>query len=191
MLINFDLSNTKKSNCSEEIIIVKRKLKKAFNTIKEEFGEHLSSINENTNEIQANYEYLCNIDSKIDKINEKLEELQLFMNHIVANDDKKQDKEQVYNHIFLTTREKEVFLALYTMAEEKSPITYKRIARRIALTEFMVREYIINLIEKGIPVIKKYVNHEVYLNIDQKFRHMQARENLVDINESMARRFID
>ena len=191
MLINFDLSNTKKSNDPEEIVKVKRKLKKAFNTIKEEFWEHLSSINENTNEIQANYEYLCNTDSKIDKINEKLEELQLFMNHFVANDDKKQDKEQVYNHIFLTTREKEVFLALYTMSEEKGPITYKSIARRISLTEFMVREYVINLIEKGIPVIKKYVNHEVYLNIDQKFKHMQAKENLVDINESMARRFID
>ncbi|GAG16603.1 unnamed protein product, partial [marine sediment metagenome] len=180
----------KKSNGSKELLIINKELKKAFNTIKEEFEEHLGSVNENTNEIQANYEYLCNIDSKIDKLNEKIDDLQLFIKHIANEKTSKDDKKQVYNHIFLTTREKEVFLALYTMAEEKGPITYKAISRRIGLTEFMVREYVTNLIEKGIPIIKKYVNQEVYLDIDQKFRHMQAKENLVDINESMAKRFV-
>jgi len=188
--IKFNLFDGKKNNGSKELLTINKTLKKAFNRIKEEFEEHLGSINENTNEIQANYEYLCNVDSKIDKLNEKIEDLQLFINRLVAKDDKNHNEEQVYNHIFLTTKEKEVFLALYTMAEEKGPITYKVIARRIGLTEFMVRDYIINLIEKGIPVIKKYVNQEVYLDIDQKFRHMQAKENLVDINESMAKRFV-
>ena len=188
--IKFSLFNGKKSNGSKELLIINKKLKKAFNTIKEEFDEHLGSINENTNEIQANYEYLFNIDSKIDKLNEKIEDLQLFINRLVAKDDKEHNEEQVYNHIFLTTKEKEVFLALYTMAEEKGPITYKAISRRIGLTEFMVREYVLNLIEKGIPIIKKYVNQEVYLDIDRKFRHMQAKENLVEISESMAKRFV-
>lgn len=188
--IKFSLFNGKKSNSSKELLIINKKLKKAFNTIKEEFDEHLGSINENTNEIQANYEYLFNIDSKIDKLNEKIEDLQLFINRLVAKDDKEHNEEQVYNHIFLTTKEKEVFLALYTMAEEKGPITYKAISRRIGLTEFMVREYVLNLIEKGIPIIKKYVNQEVYLDIDRKFRHMQAKENLVEISESMAKRFV-
>jgi len=127
---------------------------------------------------------LCNIDSKIDKLNEKIEEIQLFIKYLANEKNRDDKKKPTHNHIFLTTREKEVFLALYTI------ITYKAISRRIGLTEFMVREYIINLIEKGIPVIKKYVNHEVYLDIDQKFRHMQAKENLVDINESMAKRFV-
>lgn len=190
MLIKLNLSDRKKSNGSKELLTINKNLKNAFNTIKEEFEEHLGSINENTNEIQANYEYLCNVDSKIDKLNEKIEDLQLFINRLVAKDYKKHTEEQVYNHIFLTIREKEVFLALYTMAEEKGPITYKAISRRIGLTEFMVREYVTNLIEKGIPIIKKYVNQEIYLNIDQKFRHMQAKENLVDINESMAKRFV-
>ena len=189
--IIFGLFSRKKSNRSKEVLIINKNLKKAFNTIKEEFEEHLSSINENTNEIQANYEYLCNIDSKIDKLNEKIEGIQLFIKHFTNEKTIDDSKKQDYNHIFLTTREKEVFLALYTMAEEKGPITYKAIARRIGLTEFMVREYIINLIEKGIPVVKRYVNQEVYLDIDQKFRHMQAKENLVDINESMTRKFIN
>ena len=190
MLIKLNLFNGKKNGGSKGLLIINKKLKNAFNTIREEFEEHLGGINENTNEIQANYEFLCNIDSKIDKLNEKIEDLQLFINRLAAKDYKKHNEKQVYNHIFLTTKEKEVFLALYTMAEEKGPITYKAISRRIGLTEFMVREYVTNLIEKGIPVIKKYVNNELYLDIDQKFRHMQAKENLVDINESMAKRFI-
>jgi len=190
ILIIFGLFSRKKSKSSKEALIINKNLKKAFNTIKEEFDEHLSSINENTNEIQANYEYLCNIDSKIDKLNEKIEEIQLSIKHLANEKIADDNKKPAPNHIFLTTREKEVFLALYTMAEEKGPITYKTIARRIGLTEFMAREYVTNLIEKGIPVIKKYLNQEVYLDIDQKFRHMQAKENLVDINESMAKRFI-
>ncbi|MBU1205201.1 MAG: hypothetical protein KJ968_03345 [Nanoarchaeota archaeon] len=188
--IKFSLFNGKKSNGSKELLTINKKLKNAFNTIKEEFEEHLGSINENTSEIQANYEYLCNIDSKIDKLNEKIDDLQLFINRLAVKDYKKHNEKQVYNHILLTTKEKEVFLALYTMAEEKGPITYKAISRRIGLTEFMVRDYVTNLIEKGIPIIKKYVNQEVYLDIDQKFRHMQAKENLVEINESMAKRFV-
>ena len=47
------------------------RLKGVFSDVKEELEDHLTAINENTNEISANYEYLCEIDSKMDKLNER------------------------------------------------------------------------------------------------------------------------
>ena len=55
------------------------KLKATFNKIKEEFEDHLDSINENTNEIHSNYEYMCELDSKIEKVNENLQNLRLSL----------------------------------------------------------------------------------------------------------------
>ena len=40
-------------------------LKSAFNKIKQEIDDHRQSINENTNEIQTNHEYLNVIDAKV------------------------------------------------------------------------------------------------------------------------------
>ena len=66
-IIKLSRDKSKKGNYKIDKATAGRDLKRR---IKEEFDEHLGSINENTNEIQANYEYLCNTDSKIDKLNE-------------------------------------------------------------------------------------------------------------------------
>ena len=69
------------------------KLKATFTKIKEEFEDHLDSINENTNEIHSNYEYLCELDSKIEKLNEKLEEIMMFMQHLSKKSPKSNKQE--------------------------------------------------------------------------------------------------
>ena len=44
-----------------------------FVKIKQEFLEHLDSINQNTNEIQANYEYLKEFETKLEKLRERID----------------------------------------------------------------------------------------------------------------------
>ena len=56
-----------------------KNLKQAFLKIKREFEEHLQAINENTNEIQSNYEYFCEVDGKMDKLAERIEKIQLYL----------------------------------------------------------------------------------------------------------------
>ncbi len=53
-------------------------LQDAFSKIKEEFEDHLTAINQNTTEIQANYGYLSEIDEKIEKICQRLDQIGLF-----------------------------------------------------------------------------------------------------------------
>ena len=49
---------------SDSIEEVNYRLQKAFSQITLEFADHLTSINQNTNEIQSNYESFCELDSK-------------------------------------------------------------------------------------------------------------------------------
>jgi hypothetical protein len=158
--------------------LVSLKVNDAFEQIKEQFEDHLETINENTNEIQSNFEYLCELDRKIDKLSERIDEL----NNIL----KKQNGEKVEEKTFklqpLTTKEKEVFYALYILTENKRYVTYKEIAKRVSYSQNLVASYITNLVEKGIPVVKKYANRIAYLSLDCKFREIQAKENIVGVN---------
>ena len=64
-------------------------IKLAFSEIHDEFQEHLESINENTTEIQSNYTYLCELDNKIAKLNERIDEIHLILANLTAEKKKK------------------------------------------------------------------------------------------------------
>ena len=163
-------------------------LKKAFESIKEEFTEHRESINQNTNEIQSNYEYLCKLETKMDKLTERMDELTLVLtkgNIPYVVETSAPEEKDVINVPKLSVREQEIFLVLYT-AEE--PLTYKSIARKAALNESLVMNYIVALISKGVPLIKRYVNNVVYVILDHEFKQLQAKENLLNINEEITAR---
>ena len=79
-------SNLKEANTTllagkkkDELVVLKSSLNKAFEQVKEQFEDHLESINENTNEIQGNFEYLCELDRKIDKLSEQVEQLNMLI----------------------------------------------------------------------------------------------------------------
>jgi len=155
---------------------LKNTIKDAFKKVKEEFDDHRESINRNTNEIQANYEYLCQLDSKIEKLSERIDELSMFLQY---------DKpEKHYEISGLTTREKEVFLVLYTDGREMG---YKEIARKTGLTENLVICYVANLMTKGVPILRKHKNNELVLILDPDFKEYQMKENIVGIDESISK----
>jgi len=158
---------------------LQKTLKNAFLKIKDEFDDHRETINQNTNEIQANYEYLCRIDSKIDKLNERIDEITLFL--------KPETERKRYNVSPLTRREKEVFLAVYASDEA---VGYVDIAKRTALTENLVICYISNLVTKGIPILKKYTNDSVKLSIDNEFKEYQMKENIIGIDEDLSQNIV-
>ena len=120
--------------------------------ISEQLEDHLAAINENTNELQSNYQFLCELDEKINKLSEKIDQIQLFLeknNGFIASKAAKFDVKA------LTKLEKDVFLVFY-MLDEKGPVSYLELARRAGLTEEMVCQLITSLIEKGVPISKQY-----------------------------------
>ena len=150
----------------------------ALKGIREEFDDHRESINDNTSEIEANYELLGRLDAKVERLEQQLEQLQLAF----ANFSGSPSMFSAPSAIELEEREKQVFLILYTAADDK-PLSYRDIAAALKESEFLVRGYITNMIEKGVPIAKRYINEAAYISLDSSFKDRQARENIVKLSQ--------
>ena len=177
MFVDF---NKKRDTFTDTDIISTNDIKEIFTEIRGEFDDHLTAINENTSEIQANYEDLCELGSKMDKFGERLDRIELFL----KGQGFKVEEEPVYNVQALTKKEQEVFLILYTH-EEKGPINYDQIARNLGLTEELAASYIQSLIAKGIPIYKRYINNKPFIRLDKKFKDWQTKKNLLHISQTI------
>ena len=113
---------------SLELTRLNKMFRYEFTKIRHEFEEHLQAINENTNEIYANYEYICEIESKMDRLSERIDNIQLFLE---ANSGMAVAKSTHFDVKRLNRREQEVFLIIYTLEEEKGSVTYIDISENV------------------------------------------------------------
>ena len=91
-------------------------------------------------------------------------------------------------NIKLTETEKKIFLLLYTEAEKQA--SYETIARYLGEELQIVKEYITTMIEKGVPVQKRFCNGEISLTIEPEFKERQTKENILHINQTTVMKFL-
>ncbi len=154
-------------------------LKRELAKIRHDLEEYLQAINENTNEIATNYEYICEIEGKLDKLSERVEQLQMFMESNLNISVVKQSNFDVKR---LNRREQDVFLVIYTLEEEKGAVTYADIACKLNISEQLAANYVTSIIEKGVPIMKRYVNSRPHLRLDPRFKTLQAKENILQLS---------
>ena len=142
-------------------------MKKKFTEIRGRLEEHLLSINENTSEIQVLFDYLQEMEIKMEKLQQRLDQLQL---------DAPAPKPTISP---LNKLEKKVFLVLYT---EETPISFEEIATKSGLRITLARECVSAIIGKGIPIERNYVNNQLFIKIDHGFKEMQAKENIINLS---------
>ena len=159
--------------------LLNRKLKAELVKIRHEFEEHLQAINENTNEITANYEYICETESKLDRLSERLDQIQTHLESIYGTPVAKRNNFDVKR---LNKREQEVFLVIYTLEEEKGSVTYLDIAERLGISEQLAANYVTSIIEKGVPIIKRYFGSKPHLRLDPEFKTLQIKENILQLS---------
>lgn len=147
-------------------------------SVREELDEHLEAINENTTEVQQNHAYLMELDRRLTMLTAKVDSII----DLLKPEDKKSS--ETFSIVPLTTKEKDVFSSLYRLSEDKE-VTYKEVAVALGCTEQLVASYIGNLIEKGVPVEKRYVGKSVNLKLNEAFRQVQAKENIVGVNTKL------
>ena len=111
--------------------------------------------NRQINTLKRTLEVLSGNEEITPKINQKLPELSDILQ------DLKKDLAEKFKT--LTKKEFLIFSVLYTLEEELGKVTYSDIAQRTGLTESSIRDYIIRLINKGIPIIKEKLNNKVIL----------------------------
>jgi hypothetical protein len=156
------------------------KLKEALESIKSELDGHLEAINENTGEIQTSYECLNEVNDKLEKLTERIESIEIFLqqysNFNVV--------EKSFDTKPLTKKEQYVFLIIYALEDEKGLVSYADIIKKTGLPGYVVSEYIARLMEKGIPLMKKYINNIQYIKLNPEFKRIQAKENILCIDTS-------
>lgn len=133
----------------------------------------LDSINQNTNEIQSNYEAFAELEAKFDKFSEKVDELQIQLNpHFYS---------QIFDDIQLTKREQGLFLGIYT---EEDRISVAELAKKAGITCQLCDSIVNSIRAKGIPVMKQLVDEELYVSLDYNFKDLQARKNILKLEAS-------
>ncbi len=142
------------------------KLPEEFERIQQQLDEHLSTINENTFEVQALFDYLRELDAKMEKISQRLDALQLA-------------QPQFPDLVALTQAEQQVFLALYT---EETPLCFQEIAVKAKVPFSLVQEILSRLTEKGIPLLRSYYGAKLFLKLDPRFKELQAKEGIVHLS---------
>lgn len=150
-----------------------------INDIKKHLDEHLQAINENTCEIQSNHDFLVDIENKIHKLSERIDQIQLFLQ---SNSDFSLSKVEKFDIEPLTRNEQYVFLVLYALEEEMGYVSYNDIAKKTGFSISLVMQYVSSIIEKGVPIIKRYINQRPYMNINKEFKRLQAKENILEID---------
>ncbi len=110
---------------------------------------------------------------RLEKLQDKVERITLYLG--LDGCDFRQRKIEP-----LTNQEQMVFIVLYTT---ENFVSYNDISRRTGLPETLVSHCITNLVEKGIPIFRRLVNTTTYLKLDPVFREVQAKENIVKIQQ--------
>ena len=150
-------------------------LQEELKNVKDELNGHLEAINESTGEIQTSYEYMNELGIKMEKIAERLERMELFLqtsNNFIVED-------KIFDVRPLSKTEQHVFLVIYALEDEKGHVSYTDISKKTGLPNYVVNEYISRLLEKGIPLIKKYINNIPLIKINPDFKRIQAKENIL------------
>lgn len=138
-----------------------------FPELKQQFEEHLSAINENTTEIQALFDYLHEIDQKLDKLVQRVDSMQLSQ------------PPPLPKTLALTSLERQVFVALYT---EESPLSFQEIAVKTGLPASLVPDCISSLVNKGVPFARTFYGDKLFLKLDLRFKELQAKENIINLS---------
>jgi len=141
-------------------------MKLEFEQIRTALEEHLSSINENSSEIQALFDFLHQLEVKVDKLSMRIDQMQMSSPEKISVSP-------------LDHTEKKIFLILYT---EETPLSFDEIAVRANLPKSIVPDCVSNLILKGIPLQRSSYNNKLFLQLEPTFKELQAKENIINLS---------
>lgn len=161
---------------SNELSVMDRKIRNSFSVIKEEFEDHLNAINENTQEIGSHYESISELNRKIEKLNERMDQVSAMAREFA----------QERNSISLDPDEQRMFLTLYL--NEEGFISFDEIVERTHFNPEHARNLITSMLDKGVRMVREINEGNLYLKMNPYFKARQLRENIVKINPDVIRK---
>jgi len=158
---------------SDAVVMRQQELVSVLACMREELDDHRLAINENTQETSSAYEFLNEISRRMDKMSERLDELTLLI---------KGQPSKAFDIKPLSSREKDVFHAIYVLTETQPFASYEQIARKAVLAKEQVVGVITTMMHKGVPLQKKLDGSVAFVKLDPAFRELQAKKNVIGLN---------
>ncbi len=152
-------------------------LKREVSGIREEIDEHLQAINDNTSEQEIHNTYICEIDNRLTKIEEKVDQLHFLLRQLVS---------RAKLSVELSKDEQRIFLILYTHGKFMKT---NEISARTWLDLDIVEESLASMLDKGIPVEREILDGNVYFRLNKEFRLRQAKESIIKIDTDVTSQF--
>lgn len=156
---------------SDEILELRRNMRTGFQLVKEELDNHLETINQGTEEIQSAFEFLMELDKKVEKLGERLDQLEPLLKPIARQE-----------QVVLPHREQEIFVVLYTASTR---LSVKDLARKLGLTIEMVDNYVCNMMAKKIPILRELEGETCWVSLEAAFKELQAKQSVIRISEDV------
>ncbi len=167
------LFRTKRHDVSDDISF----LKGSVGSIREELDEHMQSINGNTEEIDVQNHFICELDNRMTKIEERMDEVQFLLRQLVT---------KARLSVELTKDEQRVFLILYT--HEKF-MKAERVADKSYLSQQTVADCLTSMMDKGLPIEREVLEGEVYVRMNDDFKLRQAKEQIIRIDPDVTSQY--
>lgn len=168
------LKDSKDSGISQEVI---ENVKTAFEMVREEFDEHLLAINENTTEQLIQNNHICELDQRLCKIEERMDEIHNMLRQMIT---------KAELSVKMTKEEQRVFLLLYT---HDKFITPKEISTRLCMQMQEAGEALDAMMDKGVPIEREMLDGRIYFRLSKEFKLRQAKENIVKIDPEVTRQY--
>lgn len=148
-------------------------------TIREELDDHLLSINENTQELEAQYSHMKAMDKRLKSLEEQFAKINDVLAKLMPNEMKQQQEQE---KITVTAQEEKVFTALY---QADSLVSYDDLTSVCDRSLSFVRSTMNRLIEKGIPVVQETVKRKTMFMLEPKFKEQQVKYGIVAIERAL------
>ncbi len=84
----------------------------------------------------------------------------------------------------LTSQEFLIFSTIYQLEQEQNTVDYPLLAQRLKLSESSIRDYILKITRKGVPLLKsKLDNKKIILSIPEELKKIASLQALITLRE--------
>ena len=150
--------------------------------VKEEMDDHLTAINENTQEIELCYSHMMEMNKRIKFLENKVDFMQKIMGKLVQSEQTPTKVEEKAK-IRLSKQEQNLFMQFYAF---DGAMDLNMLTANLGRSEGFIRYYINSLVQKGVPILKENRGKKQYFLLDPQFKDEHAKHGAVLIERDLS-----
>jgi len=166
-----------KKSMNEDFLGAEKELRSFLLNIRDEMDDHLTSINQNTEEVSKFYNHIDEVEAKIDKLNTRLDTMHMMFRQVMN---------QAAVSVDLNLNEQRLFVMLEACPKY---LAISDLAERTGVSFENAEESIMSMTDKGLPLIKGIYESKSCVKLDPEFKQMNRRQRLIKISPAIVQQF--